>query len=160
MTSFIFFLAFFSLFSFSIYAALFFLVWYFVITSIKRHISCKYNPYSWLNICCMKSKNVWLRFIVSSFRTSMSYLSQLRAILYCSNNTSLFAVLFHGKRIPNGSILFRWRSNTYVLINFWKPLWILNICKMQKTLSLPAASWMTMVFLQLRHTKHWFAVWA
>ena len=54
-----------------------------------------------MNVRCMKSKNIWLRFIASSFRTSMSYVSQLRAIIYCSNNSLLFVILMHGTRISN-----------------------------------------------------------
>ena len=76
--------------------------WSFMIVSIKRYISRKYNPSRRLNVRCMKSNNIWLRFYASSFRTSMSYLSWLRAILYCSNNSSLFAILMHGTPLSNG----------------------------------------------------------
>ena len=61
--------------------------------------SLKYDPSRRLNVRCMKSKNIWLRFIASQFRTSMSYLSQLRSILYCVNNTSLLAISMHGTPI-------------------------------------------------------------
>ena len=94
----------FSLFSFSISAALCFLNWYFMIVSIKIHLSRKYNPSRQLNVCCMKSKNIRLLFIASSFRTSMSDLSRLRAILYGPNNSSLFAILMHGTHISNALI--------------------------------------------------------
>ena len=59
-----------------------------------------------LNICCMKSRNIRLCFIASSSRTLMSYLSHLRAILYFSNNTSLFAILLQSLLILNGSFFF------------------------------------------------------
>ena len=72
-----------------------------MIVSIKRHTSCKYNLPRRLNIRFIRSKNIMLYFIASSFRTSVSYLSPLRAILYCSNNSSLFAILMHGTRISN-----------------------------------------------------------
>ena len=99
------FMAFFPLFIFSISAAIRFLNWSFMIVSIKGHISHKYNPFRILNVCCITSKNIRLIFIVSSFWTSMSYLYQLRDILYCSNNSSFFTILIHGKRISNGSFL-------------------------------------------------------
>ena len=83
-------------------AELCFLDWSFVIVSIKRHFSCKYNASRRLNVCCMKSNHIWSHFIASSFQTSMSYLSWLRAILYCSNNSSLFAILMHGTPLSNG----------------------------------------------------------
>ena len=57
-----------------------------------------------LNVSRMKSKNIRLLFIASSYRTSMSYLSRLRTILYCSNNCSLFEILIHGLPISNGFI--------------------------------------------------------
>ena len=155
-----FFLDFSSLFSFSVSSALCFLIWYFIIASIKRYLSYKYNPTSWLNVLCMKLNNIWSRFIASSFRTSMSYLSQLRSILYCSNNSSFFSILMHGSWIPNVFILFRWRSNTFFLIHFRKLVWILNMCNIQKTFSLPAADLMTIVFFQLWQKKHWVIVWA
>ena len=104
---FISFLDFFPLFRSSISDALCFLNWYFMIISIKRHPSCKYNPSRRLNISSMKSNNIWLRFIASSFRIWMSYLSQLRAILYCSNNSSLFSILIHGKLISNRFLYFK-----------------------------------------------------
>ena len=72
--------------------------------SVKRKISCKYNPSRRLNICYMKSNNIRLRFIASSFQTSMSCLSQLRAIIYFQNNTSLLSILMHGLPISNGFI--------------------------------------------------------
>ena len=93
-----------SLFSFSISDAPCFLNWYFMVASIKRHSSRKYNPYRRLNFCCMKSRNIRLNFIASSFRTSMSYFYQLRSILYCSKNSSLFAILMHGLWIPKGFV--------------------------------------------------------
>ena len=83
LPSFLFFMEFSSPSSFSISAALCLLVWYFIIVYIKRHISRKYDSSSILNVCCIKSKNIWLRFITSSFWTSMSYFSWLIAILYC-----------------------------------------------------------------------------
>ena len=95
---------FFSLFSFSISAAICLLNWSFVIISIKIHISRKYNR---LKVCCMKSKNIWLRFIASSFSTSMSYFSRFKAILYCSNNSSIFAILMHGTQLSNGFFFFK-----------------------------------------------------
>ena len=91
-----------SLFSISISSALCFLYWYYLVVSIKGYFPCKYNPSIRLNVCCIKSKNIRLRFIASSFRTSMSYLSLLRAIIYCSNNTSPIAILMHGLPISNG----------------------------------------------------------
>ena len=87
------FLSYLSLFSLSIYAALCFLNWSSLIVSTKRNCLCIYNPFRQLNSCCIKSKNIWLRFIASSFQTSMSYFSRLIAILYCSNNSSLFTNL-------------------------------------------------------------------
>ena len=41
-----------------------------------------------------------------------------------------------------------------------KLVWILNMCKIKKTYSLPLADWIRIVFLKLRHTKHWVIVWA
>ena len=101
---------------------------------IKRNILCKYNPSRQFNVRCIKSKNIWLHFIASSFRTSMSYFSRLRVIAYCLNNSSLIALLMHGTPISNGFIFFRWRSYTFVLLNFNKPVWILNMCKLQNLL--------------------------
>ena len=112
------------------------LLQYYIISYIKRHISRKYNPYRRLNYHCIKSKNIWLRFIPSSFRTSMLYLSQLKSILYCSNSSSLFAILMHGTWISNG-FFFIWRSNTFLLFHICKPVWILNTCKIQKNFSFP-----------------------
>ena len=60
-----------------------------------------YNSSRRLNVCCMKSKNIRLRFIASSSRTSISHLSRLKAILYCSNNTLLFVISMHGLPISN-----------------------------------------------------------
>ena len=114
----------FPLFSISIFSALYFLNWYYLILSIKRHFACIYNPSRILNVRCMKSKDIRLRFIASSSRTSMSYLSQLRAILYFSNNTSIFANLnewFTNIRW----ILFRWRS--YILFEFQYIAWTIDI---------------------------------
>ena len=90
----------------------------------------------------------------------MSYFPRLRDIIYCWNVISFFAILMHGSWIPNVFIFFRWRSNKFVLIHFRKTLWILNMCKIQRTLSLHAAPWMTIVFLQLCNIKHWVIVWA
>ena len=53
----------------------------------------------------------------------------------------------------------RWRSNTSLLLHFRKPVWILNMCKIQKTFSFPSASQIIIVCLQLRHTKHRVIVW-
>ena len=75
--------------------------WFSIIVSIKILFSCKYNPSGRLNVCCMKSKNIWLRFIALSFWTSMSYLSRFRAILYCLNNSYLLAIIMHGLPISN-----------------------------------------------------------
>ena len=121
----------FYLFSFSISAVHCFLVWSFIITYIKRNLSRKYNPSIPLNVHCMKWKGIRLRCIASSSRTSMSYFSRLRAILYFSNNTLLFAILIHSLLISNGFFL-RWRSYTFVFLNFRKTEWILNMCKIQK----------------------------
>ena len=66
-----------------------------------------YNPSRQLNVCCVKSKNIWLRFIASSSRTSLSYFYLLISILYFSNNSSLFAILMHGLMISNGFIFLR-----------------------------------------------------
>ena len=63
----------FYLFIISTSAAICFLNWYSLIVSIKRHFSSIYNPYRQLNVCCMKSKNIWVRFIASSSWISMSY---------------------------------------------------------------------------------------
>ena len=90
----------------------------------------------------------------------MSHLSQLRAILHCSNNSSLFEILVHDTQISNGFIYFRWRSNTFLSLHFCKPVWILNMCKIQKTFSLPSSARVGIVFLQLQNKNHWFIVWA
>ena len=92
---------------FSISAAICFFNWSFMIVSIKIHISCKYSPYRRLNVHCMKSKNIRLQFIASSFRNLMLYFSRLRSIIYCSNNSSLFEILMHGTRISNGFVFFK-----------------------------------------------------
>ena len=76
---------------------------------LSKYFLCIYNPSRRLNVYCMKSKNIWLRFIASSFKTSMSPLSRLRAIPYCSNNSSLPAILFHGLPISNEFIFLRSR---------------------------------------------------
>ena len=81
----------------------------------------------------MESKNIRLNFIALSFWTSLSYFSQLRAILYCSNISSFFDIFMHGSWIPNEFIFFRRKSNIFVLLHFRIPVWILNMCKMQKT---------------------------
>ena len=111
----------------------------------QNTFSRKYNPSRRLKFCFIKSKNIRLRFIASSFRTSMSYFHRLRAIIYCSNNTSLPAILMHG-------------LHTFVLLNFRKPVCILNMCKI-KNFSLPSTDWTRIEFWQLRHTKHWVIVW-
>ena len=122
LLSFLLFLDFFSLFGFSIYDAFCFLVWSFMIAYIKIHLSRKYNPSIRLNNHCMKFKN-WLRFIASSFLTSMLCMSLLRAILYCLNNISLFDISMHGSWIPNGLVFCRWRSNTFpLLLNHYESL--------------------------------------
>ena len=90
--------------SLSTSAAICFLNWFSMILSIKRLFSCKYNPSRRLNVRCIKSKNIWFRFIASSFWTSMSYLSRLRAILYCSNKSSLLAIIINSLPISNGLI--------------------------------------------------------
>ena len=76
----------------------------FFIVFIKGYFSSIYNSSIQLNICYMKSNNIRLRFIATSSRTSMSYFSRLRAILYFSNNTSLYAILMQGLLISNGFI--------------------------------------------------------
>ena len=78
--------------------------WFPVEVSIKRLSSCKYNLSRKLNVCYIKSKNIWLHLIASSFWTSMLYFSRLRAILYCSNNSSIPAIIIHGLPISNGFI--------------------------------------------------------
>ena len=70
----------------------------------QKTFSCKYNTSRRLNVRCMKSRNIRLRFIASSFWTSVSYLSQSRAIIYCSINSSLLAILINGTPISNGLI--------------------------------------------------------
>ena len=70
----------------------------------QKTFLCIYNPSRRLDVRCIKSNNIWLCFISSSFRTSVSYLYWLRSIIYCSNNTSLLSILIHGKRISNGFI--------------------------------------------------------
>ena len=128
--TFLFFCSFF-LFGLSTSAALCFLDRFFIIVSIKRLFSCKYNLSIQLNVCCVKSKNIRLRFIVSSLWTSISYLFRLRDILYCSNNSSLISIIMHGLPISNGFFL-RWRSYKFFLLNFLERVWILNVCKIQK----------------------------
>ena len=147
----------FFLFSLSFSSATCVLDWFSVIVYIKKLVSCKYNPSRRLNVRCMKSKNIQLRFIVSSFWTSMSYLSRLRAILYCSNNSSLLSIIIHGLPISNGFIFLRWRSYTFFLLNFRKPVWILNMFKIKYN-SLPSAYRIRIVFWQLQHTKQWVVV--
>ena len=123
------------------------LIFFDCICHLKK--SCEFNISRRLNVRCIKSKNILLCFIASSFWNSMLYLLQLRAIIYCSNNTSLLAILIHVTPISNGFIFLRWRSCTFVLLNFHKPVWILNMCKIQKTIYLPSADWMRTVFWQL-----------
>ena len=94
----------FFLFSTSITTELCFLNWFSTIVSIKRISSCQYNASRQLNVCWMKSKNIWLLFIVSSLWTSMSYFSLLRDILYYSNNSSLLAIIIHGLKFQMDSI--------------------------------------------------------
>ena len=77
----------------------------------KKTFSYKYNTSRLLNVCCVKSNNNRLRFIESSFRTSMSYLSRLRAILYCSNNSALIVILIHGLPISNG--FYRYQMDSF-----------------------------------------------
>ena len=124
----------------------------------QRTFSCKYNPSRRLNVCSMKSKNIRLHFIASSFWSSISYLSCLRAIIYCSNNTSLLVIIMHGLPISNVFIFLRWRSYTFLLLNFCKPVWILNTSKIQKDLSLTSANQMRIVFWKLQHTKQWVII--
>ena len=91
----------------TVLTALCFLDWSLMIVSIIGKLSCKYNPSRILNVSCMKSKNIQLHFIASSFWTSMWYLSRLRAIIYFSNNSSLLEILMHGTPISNGLIFFK-----------------------------------------------------
>ena len=53
---------------------------------------------------------------------------------------------------------FRWRSYTFVFLNFRKPVWIPNMCKIEKNFSLPSADRMRIVFWKSYHTKHWIIV--
>ena len=119
----------------------------------------KKNPSRQLNVCCMKSKNIRLHFIASSFRTSMSYLYWLRAILYCSNSVSLIAILMNGLLISNRFNIIRWSSYKYVLLNLRKPVYILNMCKIQNNLYFLSEDQTRTVFWQLRNKKHWVTVW-
>ena len=64
-----------------------------------------------------------------------------------SNNSSFFAILMQGLLISNEFIFFRWRSYTFFLPNFRKPVCILNMCKIQKTFYLPSEDRMRIVFL-------------
>ena len=99
VTSLFFFRTFFLYSVFQFYSALCFLNWSVMIISIERHFSFIYNPFRLLNIHCTQPKNIWLQFHALSFRISMSYLPWLRGISYCSNNSSLFSILMHGKCI-------------------------------------------------------------
>ena len=56
-------------------------------------------------------------------------------------------------------IFLRLRSYTFVLLNFRKLVCILNMCKIQKTFSLPSEDWMRIVFCKLQHQKNWVIVW-
>ena len=76
------------------------LIFFDCICHLKK--SCEFNISRRLNVRCIKSKNILLCFIASSFWNSMLYLLQLRAIIYCSNNTSLLAILMHSLPISNG----------------------------------------------------------
>ena len=148
----------FSLFSISTSSALCFLNWSFLIASIKRHVSSIYNPSRILNVRCTKSKNIRLRFIASSSRTSMPYLSLLRSIIYCSNNSSLFANFNAWFTNIKWIRFLRCMSYTFVLLNFRKPVWILNMCNIQKIFYLPSADRMRIFLWQVQHTKHWVIV--
>ena len=106
------------------------LILYFCI--YQETFSCKYNPSRRLNIYWMKSKNIWLHLIASSFWSSMSYLSHLRPIIYCSNSTSLLVIIMHGLPISNVFVFKRSRSYTFLLLDFCKPLCILNTSKIKK----------------------------
>ena len=96
------FFSFFFLLTHSTYATICFLNWFPMIVSIKKRFSCKYNPSRRFNVRFLKSNNIQLCFIKSSFWNSMSYLSRLRAIIYCSKNSSLLAIIMHSLLISNG----------------------------------------------------------
>ena len=66
------------------------------------------------------------------FSTSMSHFSWLRAILYCSNNSSLFSNINAWYTDIKWIRFFRWRSNTFLVLHFRKPVWIHNMCKIPK----------------------------
>ena len=104
----------------------------------------------------MKSENSRLHFIASSFWISISYFSQFRAIVYCSNISWFFAILMHGSCIPNWLIIIKWMSNIFILLHFCKNYESITCVQCKKTLSLPAATGMMIVVLILRHTKNWF----
>ena len=96
-------------------------------------------------------------FIISTwiFLLHLSILISSASLIF----TLFPAILMHGFPISNVFNFFRWRSYTFVLLNFRKQLWILNMCKIQKTSYLNSSDRMRIVFWKLRHTKHWVFFW-
>ena len=69
-----------------------------------------------------------------------------------SNNTPLFEILMHSWLIPIGLLSRRCIRYKFFLFHFREPVWILNICQIQKKRSLTLADWMKILFWQLLHT--------
>ena len=84
----------------------------------------KMNPLGIDRPCLKIEKD---EFLFEKYR--IASLSRLRAILYFSNNNSSFAILRHGRSIPNELIFLRRIWNQSCLVHLHRPVLIFNICK-------------------------------
>ena len=123
---------------------------------ISKKKSSIYNRSRLLNFSCMEPK-IFSNALLNHHLEPQCHICPAWEPLYISINSSLFSILIYGLLISNEYIFLWWRSYTFVLLIFCKPVWILNMCKI-KNLYSPSTDQMRIVLWKLHHTKHWVIV--